>query len=80
MLPRHRRDFYGRELIPTRSRRLYIDHHILKLIQVKHIRERVVALGCETFLCMWSRDDGEVSAEGFFDFLVEVVSSWVSAK
>lgn len=29
---------------------------------------------------MWSRDDGEVSAEGFFDFLVEVVSSWVSAK
>lgn len=76
MFPRHRRDSQTRRLLRFRLA-LDLDHHLLIRVEPIHLREVViVAFGGQVAFCVWSADDREVATEGFFDFLVEVVSSW----
>lgn len=90
MLPRHRGDpdpglsirpgirrpHHCVVIVPHRPLPLHIDHHLLPHVQLEHVVEGLPRTGLrrQMGLCVRGRDDGEVAAEGGFDFLVEVVA------
>lgn len=62
------------ELALWASRVLYIDGCCLEGVQGGDVGEGVGAFVGEVRVGVWGGDDGEITAEGGFYFLVEVVS------